>query len=160
MAKWTIGSGIDTYIADLNKLLVDEDTIIRETIYKGAKLVIDRVVSEINNIPARNYDKESDLVDGITNRQKQGLLDSIGIADIRKDGGFVNMKVGVDGYNSQVTEKFPRGQPNALIVRSLEAGTSFRYRNPFMTRATNASRAPAESAMKNELDAQIKKRIH
>ena len=60
MAKWTIGSGIDTYIADLNKLLVDEDTIIREAIYKGAKLVIDRVVSEINNIPARNYDKESD----------------------------------------------------------------------------------------------------
>ena len=100
------------------------------------------------------------MVNGITPTQKAGLLEGLGIAHFRTDGSFINVKIGMDGYNAQATKKFPRGQPNALIIRSLESGTSFRARNPVITRATNASRGAAEQAIKKQMDEEIKKRIH
>ena len=66
----------------------------------------------------------------------------------------------MDGYNSTVTKKYPKGQPNAMIIRALESGTSFRSRNPVITRATNAAKGAAEAAIQKQMDEEIKKRIH
>lgn len=160
MARLIIGSGIDTYIADLNRLLADEEEICKRSIYEGAKIVADKVRSEIDGLPVREYDKSTRMVNGITASQKAGLQAGLGIATMRRDGSFLNAKIGMDGYNSTRTEKFPNGQPNALIARALESGTSFRSRNAFITRATNASRSAAEQAMKTQMDKEIQQRIH
>ena len=160
MAKLIINPGIDTYISDLTKLFDESEEICKRSAYMGAKIVADKCRSAIESIPTRSYSKKTEMVSGITPSQKAGLLAGLGIAHFRNDGGFINVKIGMDGYNSTVTEKYPNGQPNAMIIRSLESGTSFRARNPVITRATNAARGAAEQAIKKQMDEEIKKRIH
>lgn len=160
MAKLYINPNIDTYIADLTKLFNDSEEICKRAAYEGARIVADKCRSGIEGIPIRNFDKESGMVNGVTASQKAGLLAGLGIAHFQNDGGFINVKIGMDGYNSTKTKQFPNGQPNALIIRALESGTSFRARNPVITRATNAAKGAAEAAIKKQMDEEIKKRIH
>jgi len=163
MAKLTINPGIDTYITDLTKLYDESEEICKRSAYMGAKIVADRCRAEIGNIQvesAKEKESQSGFANGLTNSQKNGLLAGLGIAHFRKDGSFINVKIGMDGYNSTVTKHYPRGQPNAMIIRALESGTSFRARNPVITRATNAARGAAEQAIKKQMDEEIKKRIH
>ena len=163
MAKLTINPSIDTYISDLTKLYNDSEEICKRSAYMGAKIVADRCRAEISNIPvesAKEKESRGGFANGLTNSQKNGLLAGLGIAHFRKDGSFINVKIGMDGYNSTVTKHYPKGQPNAMIIRALESGTSFRTRNPVITRATNAARGAAEQAIKQQMDEEIKKRIH
>lgn len=163
MAKLYINPSIDTYIADLTKLMDESEEICKRSAYEGAKIVADRCRSEISGLPVeseRQKRANGGLASGVTNSQKNGLLSGLGIAHFRNDGGFINIKIGMDGYNSTTTKKYPNGQPNALIIRSLESGTSFRSRNPVITRATNAAKGAAEAAIKKQMDEEIKKRIH
>ena len=160
MAKRTMNPNIDVYIADLTKLFNDSEEICKRAAYEGARIVADKCRSGIEGIPIRNFDKESGMVNGVTASQKAGLLAGLGIAHFQNDGGFINVKIGMDGYNSTKTKQFPNGQPNALIIRALESGTSFRARNPVITRATNAAKGAAEAAIKKQMDEEIKKRIH
>ena len=163
MAKLTISPGIDNYITDLTKLYDESEEICKRSAYMGAKIVADRCRAEISNIPVeseRQKRANGGNASGLTGSQKNGLLAGLGIAHFRNDGGFINVKIGMDGYNSTVTKHYPKGQPNAMIIRSLESGTSFRSRNPVITRATNAARGAAEQAIKKQMDEEIKKRIH
>lgn len=160
MAKLYINPNIDTYIADLTKLFNESEEICKRAAYEGARIVADKCRAEIESLPVRSYSRRSGMVSGVTASQKEGLLSGLGIAHFRNDGGFINAKIGMDGYNSTRTEQFPNGQPNALIIRSLESGTYFRARNPVITRATNAARGPAEAAIQKQMDEEIKKRIH
>ena len=160
MAKLYINPGIDTYIADLTKLFNDSEEICKRSAYEGARIVADKCRAGIEGLPVRSYSKRSGMVSGVTASQKEGLLAGLGIAHFRNDGGFINVKIGMDGYNSTRTNQFPNGQPNALIIRSLESGTSFRSRNPVITRATNAAKGAAEAAIQKQMDEEIKKRIH
>ena len=160
MAKLYINPNIDTYIADLTKLFNDSEEICKRAAYEGARIVADKCRAGIEGLPVRSYSKRSGMVSGVTASQKEGLLAGLGIAHFRNDGGFINVKIGMDGYNSTRTKQFPNGQPNALIIRSLESGTSFRSRNPVITRATNSAKGAAEAAIKKQMDEEIKKRIH
>lgn len=160
MAKLTLNPNIDVYIADLTKLFNESEEICKRAAYVGAGIIWKACLSAAEGLPTRSFNKKSGMVNGVTVAQKEGIVSSLGIAHFRNDGGFINVKIGVDGYNSQKTDKFPQGQPNALIVRSLESGTSFRARNPFITRATRSAKGAAEAAIKKQMDEEIKKRIH
>jgi hypothetical protein len=160
MAKLTLNPNIDVYIADLTKLFNDSEEICKRSAYEGARIVADKCRAGIEGLPVRSYSKRSGMVSGVTASQKEGLLAGLGIAHFRNDGGFINVKIGMDGYNSTRTNQFPNGQPNALIIRSLESGTSFRSRNPVITRATNSAKGAAEAAIQRQMDEEIKKRIH
>lgn len=160
MAKLYINPNIDTYIADLTKLFNESEEICKRSAYEGARIVADKCRAGIEGLPVRSYSKRSGMVSGVTASQKEGLLSGLGIAHFRNDGGFINVKIGMDGYNSTRTKQFPNGQPNALIMRSLESGTSFRSRNPVITRATNSAKGAAEAAIQRKMDEEIKKRIH
>ena len=79
------------------------------------------------------------------------------IAGFRQDGTFINVKVGMDGYNSETSKKYPKGQPNALIARSLESGSSFAPKRPFIGPSVNRTKGAAERAIAEKLDDEIKK---
>ena len=93
---------------------------------------------------------------GITTRQKQGLIESLGIAPLmNKRGGVFDVKLGFDGYNDIVSTKYPKGQPNAMIARSLNKGTSFMEAQPFMDQTIEAARHPVE----DKIEAQFYKEL-
>ena len=146
MAKFTVGKGLDTYITNLEKIQTLTPEMIGRSIYEGARIVTDRVRSEINGLSEHDCDAV----------QKQGLLDGLGIADIRQTMTGSDVKVGMDGFNSKITKTYPKGQPNVMIARSIISGTSWRPRkNDFMGRAARASQAQAEKAMQQEMDKQL-----
>ena len=159
MAKMKVGTGIDRYIQKLVNLEFASPHTAGKAVYEGAKIVADAIKAEIEALPVEKARKnsEDDKATGITQRQKDGLRDGFGIATMRQDGSFYNVKLGFHGYNSQKTKKYPSGQPNAMIARAVEGGTSFRKKNPFVSRAVRKVRKQAEKKMAEVVDQEIKK---
>lgn len=164
MAKMTIGVGIEQYLAQLKNLEFESPHIAGKAVYEGAKIVADALKQEIEALPVEESRKRSgdDMAHGVTMAQKKGLRfkndgGGTGIAKMRADGSFYNVKIGFHGYNGTATKKYPNGQPNAMIARSVESGTSFRRKNPFISRAVRKSRAAAEKKMAQVVDEEVKK---
>ena len=91
----------------------------------------------------------------LSDKEKQGLLDGFGVSPMQDDGGYINVKLGFDGYNGVKTKKYPKGQPNALIARVTESGSSYREKTPFIRPAVNASKKQAEQAGQMKIDEKI-----
>lgn len=152
-------SGIDNYIKQLNKLQQStKDGIVGKTVYAGAEVVADSVRRAIQALPVGSgRTEDGGLIDTVTLPQKAGLLDGFGISRLKDDDGFVNVKLGFDGYNSTKTEKYPNGQPNVLIARSVNSGTTFRKKTKFVDKAVNSAKRAAETAMDAACNREIEK---
>lgn len=161
MAKFQVGKGIDGYIKALGVNLDEIHGTCGRAVFDGAKIVADTIKSNIDRLPVLKsewYSAENQT-SGVTARQKQGLQDGFGIAPMVNDDGYYNVKVGFHGYNSQKTWRYPEGQPNAMIARAVEGGTSFRRKHPFVAPAIRKSRAKAERAIQERIERRLKE-IH
>ena len=156
--KLKIKTGAE-YIAKLNKLGNNADTISKKAIYNATSIVADEIKGHIKKIPLDNgYGTESDKIRGISNKQKADLIDGFGITPIKFDEyGGINAKIGFDGYGSITTNKYPQGVPNQLLARSVESGTSFREKTPFVRPAVNKTRKKAVETMDRTIEEEIKK---
>lgn len=159
MAKMTVGAGMDQYIQQLTNLEFQSPHIAGKAVYEGAKIVADAIKAEIESLPVERSKKHSadEMTNAVTQAQKDGLRDGFGIAKMQQDGSFYNVKVGFHEYNGTRTEQYPGGQPNAMIARAVEGGTSFRRKNPFVSRGVRKSRAAAEKKMAQVVDEETKK---
>lgn len=158
MATFQFG-GIDNYITQLNKLqAATKDDVIGKTVYAGAAVVADAVKDAIRELPVGSgHAAQGELVDTVTLPQKEGLLDGFGISRMKDDDGFVNVKLGFAGYNATRTDKYPQGQPNALIARAVNSGTTFRKKTRFVDKAVNSAKKAAEAAMDAACNREIEK---
>lgn len=158
-----------TYKADvqefqqlLNDLDRAADSLAKRAIYEGAKVAGAEIRRQIEGIPEDDYRilKDDDRFEYVTPREKQGLLDGLGIPKMEGDAlrGW-NTKIGFDGYakGTAKTKSYPRGTPNALVARSLEIGTSVRMKYPFIRRAMNRCKNQVVEAMDKQLNADIAK---
>lgn len=130
------------------------------TIYAGADVVADAIRAGIEGlpvVPANKIGTPDNKLAGITSKQRAGLLDSFGISPMHHTDGFFEVKLGFDGYNDVRTAAHPNGQPNSLIARSINSGTSFRQKIPFIDRAVRSSKSQAETAMVTACDTEFKK---
>ena len=159
MAKWIVGKGLDSYISYLQKIGAVTDEAIGEAVYEMAKVVADSVRSGIQALPTvsnqANIATYKKGYSRLSDEEKQGLLDGFGVSPMQDDGGYINVKLGFDGYNSIKTKKYPKGQPNALIARVTESGSSYREKTPFIRPAVNASKKQAEQAGQMKIDEKI-----
>lgn len=158
MAKFTFDAS--QYMAALDKLGSDFTPLAKAAIYDAAGIVAAEITDEINALPrVADYVKGAagELIDGVTDSQRAGLLSGLGIAKMQDNGGTIDTRVGFAGYNSTRTRKYPSGQPNAMIARAINSGTSFRAKNRFIARAVKNSKARAEAAITARMDAGIAK---
>lgn len=146
--------GIDDYIEGITKISTQIDPIAGKVIYEGAKVLADAIRTEINAIPNKSG---SPPFTGLLESQKKGLQDGLGIANAETKDGFRNVKIGFNGYNELKTKKYPNGEPNALIARSLAKGTSWQKRNNFVQKACNKAKSKVESTMKDTFDKEFAK---
>lgn len=158
MAKITF-PGLNDYELMISRLSKGVDDIAGKAIYAGAGIVADAIKENIKDLPiVRGYGtKENPLPGGVTAPQKAGLIDGLGISPMQDDGGYLNVKIGFDGYNATKTDKYPQGQPNQLVARGVESGTSWKEKKPFIRPAINASKKRAEDEMARILDQEIEK---
>ena len=154
MASWKF-EGLDEYLRQLEKLQKNTDATIGKAIYEGAGLVARACASAIDALPVSNQ-YNSGVVNSV---QKAGLKEGFGISRAQTDGDYRHVKLGFDGYNNFKTKKYPNGQPNSLIARSINSGSSWRKKNPFMDRATRATKAECETVMKMVIEREIEKII-
>lgn len=160
MAKWIVGKGLNNYIAYLQSIEAVTDEMIGEAVYDMAKVVADKVRANIEALPAvsneANIATYREGYSRLSEPEKQGLMDGFGVSPLQDDSGYRNVKLGFDGYNSVKTKKYPQGQPNALIARVTESGSSYREKTPFIRPAVNAARKSAEKAGQAKIDEKIK----
>lgn len=152
-------SGLEEYELLLSRMGKDTKRIAGQAIYAGAGIMADEIKAGIRSLPiVSGYGTENNpLPGGVTAEQKAGLLDGLGIAPMENDSGFLNVKIGFDGYNRTRTKQYPYGQPNQLVARGVESGTSWKQPHPFVKPAISRSRKQVEQKMAEVIDEEIKK---
>lgn len=153
------------YELKLSKLGDNIEDIAGKAIYEGAKIVADEVKAQLDGlntatdeIAMMRYREQRPTY--ITERAKEGLISSFGVTPLSKDKeGVYNVKLGFDGYNDVKTKKYPNGQPNQLIARACESGSSAMIKQPFFRKAVQATKKKAEARMADILDKEIDKKM-
>ena len=135
MAKWTM-YGLNEYAAYLQRIEKNTREIIGAGVYAMADVVADEIRKGIGTLPEKT---------GVT---KKGLEEGFGISSMRNDNGFLNVKLGFDGYNQN-------GVPNALMARVFESGTSKVQKHPFVRQAVNRSQKEALAKGQLAIDEKI-----
>ena len=162
MAKFVWGRELQNYASRLAKLGEKEAKVCGKTIYEMANIAADEVKNKLKGLHAisdaegiKRYRKGERAQ--LTYKAKQGLIDSFGISRLQDDGGFRNVKLGFDGYNTVKTKTYPKGQPNILIARSVESGTSFMDKQPFMRPALKAAKSKCLKKAEETFEEEVKK---
>lgn len=152
MAKLTF-TGFEEYIEKLERLGQNSEGIAKQVLYEGAGIVADEIRKEVENLPIdEKWGTPDHQATGIRKKQKEGLLgnigDGMGISEMQKDNGTIHVRIGFKGYNGIRTKRYPKGQPNRMIARAVESGTSFSKKIPFSRKAVKRAEAPARKKMK------------
>lgn len=149
--------GFDEVLNKFEDALKSYDETAGKAVYAGANVIADTVKQAIKELPIdEHYGTSDNPVRGLKKLQKVGLQESFGIAPIQDDNGLKNVKLGFDGYNQIKTKAHPNGQPNAMIARATESGTSFSEKLPFMRDSLKKSRNTAKKKMAEIFENEIK----
>ena len=161
MAKIEL-QGMDAWISELRKLGENTAPVCKAAVYAGAKVIADEIrqaTSGLNRVTDAEamaaYHEKKPVKISVS--QKIGLVKSLGIAPITDKYGIVSTKVGFDGYNDVKTKRWPNGQPNALIARACESGSSAMFKQPFVRPAIQRKKDAALEAMKQAADRELEK---
>lgn len=156
--------GLSEYELRLSRLGEGTREIAEKAIFEGARIVADEVKKNLNELNVttqelaiRAYTNQTPTY--ITEDAKQALIESFGVTPLREENGYYNVKIGFDGYNNVITKKYPKGQPNNMIARACESGSSSMIKQPFMRTAVGASKSKAEQKMAEILAAEIEKKM-
>ena len=150
----------DEYLLKLSKLA---NGAIKEVcgpaIHDAAGLVADNIILAFLQVPTdERFGTEGTPAIGPKKIQKKALYDCYGITKMEEDAnGFLNVKIGFDGYSGIKTKKWPNGQPNQLIARSIESGTSYMVKHPFVKEGIANSRKKALEIMKKKVAEGVEK---
>lgn len=142
--KW---EGLDEFLAEMKALENDAGKICNMALYDGAKVLHMELQSEISGLKELNA------------KQRAGLHKGCGVAKFWEERGNTVTRVGFDGYNEIKTKRWPNGQPNVMVARSLIRGTSWLPANRFTTRAVKKAREKAIEAMRRKVEDEINQRI-
>ncbi len=133
--KWV---GMDLYIKQMQNLNEHTTGIVKMAVFDGAAVVADEVRARLKaNI--KHPEKSTGE-----------LLDSMYLAKMKDENGYVYSEIGFAGYDS-------RGVPNIIKVNAMESGTSKQRKSPFIRPAFNAAKERCISAMADTIDTEIKR---
>ena len=132
-------------------------TIAEKAVCAGAAIVADAVRANIDALPAVKDEWGGIAYNNhwsapLTETAKKGLQDGFGISPMGNEDGMLNVKLGFDGYNGMKTKKYPKGQPNVLLARSIESGSSIAKKRPFVAPAVRKTKKAAEETMAKIID--------
>lgn len=159
MAK-IIFQGGDEYLLKLTRLeAATKEKVCGPAIHDAAEVVADAIRGELQTVPTDNgWGTQANPTKGPNERQKAALLDALGITRMRTDSdGFLNVKIGFDGYNKIRTKRWPSGQPNQMVARAVESGTSWMMKNGFVARAVSKTKKEALVVMQRKALEEIRK---
>lgn len=140
---YKVGSGIDKLIEDFGNLALESEEISKRALYDGMKVVADAIVSNISGIKTGHGISEADIA---------GLRSGFGISRMQTKGSSIDAKTGFAGTNAN-------GKKNSTVARGIESGTSYRAKQPFVSKAGRSAKGAAEAAIAKTLEEEINKRM-
>lgn len=140
--------GFDEYKKYLEEFGLLSTGMGKRALYEGVAVTGAAIRQAIQDLPYHP-------TKGISHAQKEGLLEGLGYTHMKRKKGAWFVKIGFDGYNNVHTEKYPNGQPNAMIAAAINTGTSRRKRTNFITKAVNKAKKGSIDAMKAFMDHEI-----
>lgn len=156
-------NGMKEYAEYLQRIGANTKEICGVGVYAMAEVVANKIRENLDALPT--VDEAEALAayrekrkTSLTSAQKKGLQEGLGVSPMENDNGYWNVKVGFDGYNKVKTRKYPNGQPNVMIARATESGSSVREKTPFVRTAVTAATKPAIQAGQAAIDEEIKKK--
>jgi len=152
-------TGLDAYMKALGRLEQNaKEEICGRAIYQGADIVANSIREQLNAVkPDETFGTSDNPSKAPKTVQLQGLKKSLGISKMRNDSGYLNVKIGFGGYNSVKTKRWPKGQPNLMVARAMESGTSWMRKNPVVRNGTKKTKFYALEAMQDSVEQSIKK---
>lgn len=156
-------NGMKEYAEYLQRIGANTKEICGAGVYAMAEIVTDKIRENLDALPTVDEAEAVASYRGkkkanLTSSQKKGLQKGLGVSPMENDNGYWNVKVGFDGYNKVKTKKYPNGQPNVMIARATESGSSVREKTPFVRTAVTAATKPAIQAGQAAIDEEIKKK--
>lgn len=164
MARITV-KGVDEYAEKLKRLSKNSDIIMKKSVYNGADIVADAMKKGLESIPVEEgeipglppYGTAEKKVYGLSRRQKADLIQGFGISKFENTNGYINVKIGFDGYGSVKTKRHPNGMPNVMLARAITSGSSFRKKNPILRKKVTESKEKAIEKMSDTIDEELRK---
>lgn len=159
MAKFQSLKLGEEYLLKLSRLEQNADSVIKQAVYQGAKVVGDAIKGEAEALPVEPFRKlgQGEVFTGVTPEEKEAIVQGFGLSGMEQDRSGWNTKAGFAGYvTRQKTKKYPKGTPVPMLVRSIESGSSVRRKIPFVRRAVKASQTQAVRAMGDTVEQEIK----
>lgn len=156
--------GVDEFLADLTKVYNDAEIIYKRCAYQGAKVLADEVKKGIEGLKVQNgYGTQERPLNGVNGWVKADLRDGMGVSKIEVEGGKTNVSVGFDGYSTRAENvkwlKYWEPVPIQMLARSVESGTSFMRKQPFVRPAINRAKKRIDEAIEKEAVNLIKERM-
>lgn len=154
--------GVEDYAEALKKLefTAQGGEMLEKAAKAGGAPVADEIRRRLRVLPEEKFQRlpKGETATVVSAHQKEDLLDSLGVTPPQRDRkGFVNVKVGFDGYGSFPTRAYPEGVPNALLARAVESGSSVRKKTPFVRPAVQATRKEAVDEMDKAIRQELEK---
>lgn len=151
-------TGLDSYIAELERLRTSAEGITKKALYEGVAIVADDMRDAVEALPTdERWGTQGKPSNGIRKGQKEALASGLGVAPFQSEGDRIDTLVGFSGYSNYKTPKYPDGQPLALIARVAESGTSFSKKTPFVRKAVRKAKPKAEAKIKEVFESEIEK---
>lgn len=167
MAKFELDTAkFDAYLRRLAELQYNCEPVLKASIYEGARVATDEMRKTIIALPVHR----KGTAGGVREYEKAALLEGLGITPMGWDGDFLNVKLGFDGYykppdaelramrrevGSKSRSRRENGIPTVVVARSVESGTSFSQKTPFVRPTVNRIRKTVVAEMQRELEKQI-----
>ena len=153
--------GMDAWLSVLRRAGKATAPVCKAAVYAGAKVVADAIKQSTQGLDTVSDAQamanwQAGKPGKISVSQKIGLVNSLGITPIDDKYGVFSAKVGFDGYNDVKTERWPQGQPNQLIARACESGSSAMLKQPFVRPPIKRVQGAALTEMKIAADKKMK----
>lgn len=136
----------------MNALNEGTRALLKMGLYESNKIIYAEVENRLNALPLSTKDNPQKELTAI---QKKGLLEGLYGSKFQEKDGQVYFYISVDGYNDKVTEKYPDGQPNIMLLRSLEHGASSMHKHSVMRVALNHSKERAIKKMQEVISEEV-----
>lgn len=143
-------------ISELLGKMEDEATkVAARALYEGAGIMADEIRKGADTIKTGQGSDRSEARYATPEEKEIVLKAAAGIAKFNKNGTEVDTSVGF--RNAGYTQLNGKTVPVPLIVNSINSGTSFMHKQPFIRKAANKAAPKAMQAMRDSIEESFEK---
>ena len=140
--------GVEEISRMLNQLGEKAQAVASKALYDGAGIMAKEIASRVHGIDTAPFKYASGGETRMPSPEEKAVVESagaVGIAKFDKNGSEVQTSVGYNrsGYAMMVGKRVPV----PLIANSINSGTSFMRKQPFIRNAVNNGKAKASEAI-------------